>query len=105
MSIASATARSAGASRLHIVLRVAAAVFGGYIFAWGIVAAVTSLLFAADVEFHDAEFVGALAGLLAYLGVFLWALAARGLAAVWLVLVGGGALLAAVASLVQSLLF
>lgn len=104
MSIASATARSAGASRLHVAARVSAAVFGGYLFAWGIVAAVTSLLFAAGVEFHDAEFVGALAGLLAYLGVFLWALAARGLAMVWLVLVGGGVLLTAVGSLVQSLL-
>jgi hypothetical protein len=104
MSIASSPARSAGASPLHIVLRIAAAVFGGYLFAWGVVAAVTSLLFAAGVEFHDAEFVGALAGLLVYLSVFLWALAARGLALVWLVLVGGGALLAAVASLVQSML-
>ena len=91
-------------TRLHIAGRVAAAVLGGYVFAWGVVAAVTSLAFAVGMEFHDAEFVGAVVGLLAYLSVFLWAFAARRLAVVWLVLAGGGALLAGTGSLVQSFL-
>jgi hypothetical protein len=43
-------------------------------------------------------------GLLAYLVVFLWAFVARRLAVVWLVLAGGGALLAGTGSLVQSFL-
>ena len=90
--------------RLHIVARVIAAVFAGYGFAWGVVAATTSLMFAIGMEFHDAEFLGAVSGLLAYLIVFLWAIAARRLLPVWLVLIGGGALLAATGSLVQSLL-
>ena len=90
--------------RLHVAARVGAAVLGGYAFAWGVVAATTSLLFAAGVEFHDAEFLGAVTGLLAYLVAFLWAFAARRLAVAWLVLAGGGALLAGTASLVQSLL-
>ncbi len=67
-------------TRLHIAARVAAAVLGGYAFAWGVVAAVTSLSFAIGMEFHDAEFLGAVVGLLAYLTVFLWAFAARRLA-------------------------
>lgn len=91
-------------TRLHVAARVAAAVLGGYVFAWGVVAAATSLLFAADMEFHDAEFLGAVLGLLAYLVVFLWAFAARRLVVVWLVLAGGGALLAGAGSLVQSFL-
>ena len=91
-------------SRLHIAGRVGAAVLGGYAFAWGMVAAVTAALFAAGVDFHDAEFLGAVVGLLSYLVVFLWAFAARRLAMVWLVLAGGGAVLAGTASLVQSFL-
>jgi len=95
---------SSRVTRLHIAARVAAAVLGGYAFAWGVVAAVTSLAFAIGMEFHDAEFLGAVVGLLAYLVVFLWAFAARRLAMVWLILAGGGALLAGIGSLVQSFL-
>lgn len=102
MSSSSAIAVRSNARRLRIASRIGAAVLGGYAFAWGVVAAVTSLLFAAQVEFHDAEFLGALAGLLTYLVVFLWTFAARRMALVWAVLLGGGALLAAAASLIQS---
>ena len=41
-------------SRLHIVSRTAAAVLGGYVFTWGVIAFATALLFAAGMEFHDA---------------------------------------------------
>lgn len=88
--------------RLQIVQRVLAAVGGGYVFAWGTVALTTSVLFALKLEFHDAEFLGALAGLLAYLVVFLWAIATGRMARLWAVLVGGGVLMAAAASLLQS---
>ena len=43
-------------------------------------------------------------GVLAFLGVFLWAFAARRLRWVWLVTVVGGGALAATGSFVQSLL-
>ena len=89
---------------LRIAMRVGAAVLGGYAFAWGVVAAGTSVLFAAGLEFHDAEFLGAMAGVLAYLVAFLWAIAAHRLTRVWLVFLGGGAVLSAVGSFVQSLL-
>ncbi|BDU16567.1 iron uptake protein [Lysobacter auxotrophicus] len=92
------------APRLRVASRVAAAVLGGYAFAWGVVALTTAVLFALELDFHDAEFAGAVAGLLAYLAVFLWAIAARRLAVVWSVLLAGGALMTGAASLVQSAL-
>jgi hypothetical protein len=91
-------------ARLRMASRVAAAVLGGYAFAWGTVAAVTSLLFAAGMAFHDAEFLAAVAGLLAYLAAFLCTVATRRLALAWLVLPGAGALMTAIGSFVQSLL-
>lgn len=95
---------STTAPQLRIASRVGAAVLGGYAFAWGVVALTTSLLFAAQLDFHDAEFLGAVLGLLVYLVVLLWAIAARRLRVVWTVLLGGGALMTGAASLVQSLL-
>jgi hypothetical protein len=56
------------------------------------------------MAFHDAEFLGAVAGLLAYLAAFLCTVATRRLAMAWLVLPGAGALMTATASFVQSLL-
>ena len=91
-------------SRLHVAGRIAAAIFGGYGFAWGIVAAGASLMFAAGMDFHDAEFLASLLGVLAFLVVFLWTFAARRLWVVWTLLAGGAAVLAATASFVQSLL-
>ena len=92
------------ATRLRVASRIGAAVFGGYAFAWGVVAAGASLWVAAGLDFHDAEFLSSLLGVLAFLVAFLWAFAARRLWVVWTVLAGGGALLAATASFVQSLL-
>ena len=57
----------------HAVLRIAAAVLGGYML-----------------------------GMLLYLSAFLWAFAAPRLSRVWLVFAGGGALMAVLASLLQS---
>jgi hypothetical protein len=83
---------------------VGAATLGGYGFAWGLVAAATSLLCAAGMGFHDAEFLASLLGVLAFLGAFLWAFAARRVWVVWATLAGGGALLAGVGSLLQAAL-
>ncbi|TWT21309.1 iron uptake protein [Luteimonas marina] len=105
MSQASTTfAPSHRAPRLHLVARVTAAVLGGYAFAWGLIATGASLMFAAGMGFHDAEFLASLLGVLAFLVAFLWAIAARRLWLVWTVLLGGGALLAVTGSLVQSAL-
>ena len=88
--------------RVQLGARAAAAVLGGYAFAWGFIAACASLMFAAGMGFHDAEFLASLLGVLAFLVAFLWAFAARRLWVVWAVLAGGGAVLAAAGSLVQS---
>ena len=98
----SAPASQQAHPRLALVARIGAAVLGGYGFAWGLVAAATSLLVTAGMGFHDAEFLSSLLGVLAMLCAFLWAFAARRLWRVWMVLAGGGALLAGTGSLVQA---
>lgn len=103
MSRTFATSDSTQAPRLRLAARVGAAVIGSYAFAWGFIAAAMALLFAAGMEFHDAEFLASALGLLLYLVVFLRAIAGRRHPArAWVLLVGGGALLAALGSLVQS---
>ncbi len=84
--------------------RIAAAILGGYVFTWGLIAFGVALLFAAGMEFHDAESLGYIIGFLVYVTVFLWAFASRNLKRVWLLLVGGGVLMTVSASLMQSLL-
>lgn len=86
---------------LRIALRIAAGMLGGYAFTWGFIALAIGLLFAARMEFHDAEALGYIVGFIVFLVAFLWAFAARSLLRVWLVLAGGGALMAAAAWLVQ----
>lgn len=104
-SVPAATADGHSRShRLQLASRVLAAIVGGYAFAWGLVASGASLMYAAGMGFHDAEFLASLVGLLAFLAAFLWAFAARRGWLVWTVLLGGGALLAGTGSLVQSLL-
>ncbi len=92
------------APRLHVVARVGAAVLGGYGFAWGVVAFGAVAFFAAGMDFHDAEFLAGLIGLLAYLGVFLWAVATPRLGRCWLVLLGAGAAMTVAASALQAVL-
>lgn len=92
---------STPAPRLRLAARICAAVFGGYAFTWGVIAAGAALLFKAGMDFHDAEFLASAVGLLVFLTVFLWTFATRRLVLAWVLLAGGGALLAGVASLVQ----
>lgn len=87
--------------RRQIVSRTAAALLGGYVFAWGFIALGVAALFAAGMPFHDAEHLFSMLALLLYLLVFLWSFAARNMRLVWLVLIGGGGLMAVLASLIQ----
>ena len=86
---------------MNIALRIAAGMLGGYAFTWGFIALVITSLFAARLDFHDAETLATILGFLVFLVVFLWAFAARSVLRVWLVLAGGGALMVGGASLVQ----
>lgn len=87
--------------RMAIALRISTAIFAGYGFTWGFIAAATAGLFALGMAFHDAEHLSAIFGLVIYLCAFLWSFAARSLGRVWAVLVGGGAAMAIAASLLQ----
>jgi hypothetical protein len=88
-------------SRLQVASRIAAGVFGGYAFTWGFVALGVGVLFAAGMPFHDAEALSFIVGFLVFLTMFCWAFAAGSVTRAWLVLAGGGALMAGAASLVQ----
>jgi len=91
-------------SRQQIALHVVAALVANYVFTWGFIALGVAGLFAAGTEFHDAESLASMLGLLVFLTAFLWTFAARSLPRACLVLVGGGALMAGTASLIQALL-
>ncbi len=104
MSSTPALAGQAGTSRLQVASRVAAAVVGGYGFAWGVVALGAVAFFASGMDFHDAEFLAGLIGILAYLCVFLWAVATPRLGRCWLLLLGAGAVMTAAASALQAVL-
>lgn len=95
---------AASASRLLIVLRVAAAVFGGYVFCWGFLALAVAGLYALGMKFHDAEHLGSMLAFLLYLTAFCWAFVTPSLARAWVVLAGGGLAMAAAASLTQHLI-
>lgn len=88
-------------SRLNIVSRIAAGVLGGYAFTWGFIALAIGLLFAARMEFHDAEALGYIVGFIVFLVAFVWAFAVASVKRVWLVLAGGGAVMTGAAWLVQ----
>lgn len=76
---------------LPIVSRVAASLFGGWLFSWGFVTLGIAAAVAAGVPYGDARTLLYLLAFLVFLGVFLWAFAAASVARVWLLLAGGGA--------------
>ncbi|WP_440222422.1 iron uptake protein [Dokdonella sp. MW10] len=98
------TARTATDSRLPLLVRIAAAVFGGYAFAWGLIALAIPSLYGAGMAFHDAEHLASIVAFLVYLTAFCWAFVARSLARVWIVLAGGGAAMAAAGTFAQHLI-
>jgi hypothetical protein len=95
------TTRSPSLRPLPLLSRIAAAVLGGYAFCWGFFALGLAGLYAAGMSFHDAEHLSSILGVLVYLVLFLWTFAARNVGRVWLLLLGGGALMAGLAALAQ----
>ncbi len=87
--------------RAGLVLRIASAILGGWLFTWGFVASGTAALVGLGVEFHDAEQALLMLGLLLFLGLFLWSFAARSAWRVCGVLVGGAVVLNTAAWLLQ----
>lgn len=87
-----------------VVARIAAAVLGGYAFCWGFIALGVAGLFALGMPFHDAEQLASILAFLLYLILFLWAFATPSLLLAWGLLLGGGGLMAGLASVLQQLL-
>lgn len=90
--------------RAALAARILLAVLGGYSFCWGVIALCAAGTFPLGAEFHDGETLGGILALLLYPAAFLWAFAARSLWRIGAVLLGGGALMAGAASLIQSAL-
>lgn len=87
--------------RTRLTLRIGAAVLGGYAFCWGFIALAMAGLYALGMPFQDAEHLSAMLAFLLYAALFCWAFVTRSLVRAWAVLAGGGALMAAAASLLQ----
>lgn len=96
------TSTATPSARFAIVARIAVALLGGYAFCWGFIGFGVSGLYSLGVSFHEAESLSTILALLIYLVVFLWVFAARHLARTAVLLFGGGALMAGIASLLQS---
>ncbi len=86
-----------GPSGLRAVLRVTAAIFAAYGFAWGLASVIARLGVMAGMVATEAATLGNLLALLVLPGVVLWCFAVRRATMGWLVLGGGGALLTGLA--------
>lgn len=96
------TGAAARRDPIALSARILLAVVGGYMFCWGIIALCAAATFPLGAEFHDGETLGSILALLVYPAAFLWTFAARSLWRAGAVLAGGGALMAAAASLIQT---
>lgn len=73
-----------------LVSRIAAAVFGGYVFVWGFTTLLIALALVTGLPYGDAQTTAFLLAFLVFLGAFLWAFSVRRVLVAWLVLGGGG---------------
>lgn len=79
----------------------AAAILGGYFFAYGFTALITFAGFAAGLPFSEAQSLAWMLGGLAYLGALMWGFTLQGPLRIWIVLTGGGASMGAAAWLLS----
>lgn len=83
--------------RLQMVSRVAAGVFGGWAFVWGFATLGIATLLRTGLSYQDAQTLVYLLAFLVYLAAFCWAFAAASATRVWLLLLGGGLTMTALA--------
>jgi hypothetical protein len=88
---------------LQVVSRIAAALVGGYAFSWGFISLSIAALVAVGINYDDAWLGIMMLAFVIFLVLFLWAFAARSLLKVWLVLVGGAAVMITTAALLVAL--
>ena len=77
--------------------RFAAAIIGGYLFAYGFTALATLIGFGMGLAFSEAQVLAWMLGALVYLGAMLWGFVPRTTMTAWGVLAGGGAVMGAAA--------
>ncbi len=77
--------------------RFAAAIIGGYLFAYGFTALATLMGFGLGLPYSEAQVLAWMLGALVYLGAMLWGFVPRTAALAWAVLAGGGAVMGAAA--------
>jgi hypothetical protein len=82
---------------LRTIDRFAAAIIGGFVFAYGFVALATLGGFALGLPFFEAWSLTMMLAIMVYLAALLWGFAARRTAIVWAVLGGGGGAMAVAA--------
>ena len=87
-----------------VASRTGAGVVGGYCFCWGALSLAIALMVAAGAHYHQAEIAGNLLIFPLFVALFLWSFIGRSPVRLWLITVGGGALMALVASLLQQYL-
>lgn len=85
------------AAALRTIDRFAAAILGGFVFAYGFVALATLAGFALGLPFFESWALTMMLSIAVYLAALLWGFAARRTAIVWAVLGGGGVAMAAAA--------
>lgn len=77
--------------------RFAAAILGGYLFAYGFTALATLTGFALGLPYSDSQVLAWMLGAFVYLGAILWGFVPRNVTWAWIVLAGGGAAMGAAA--------
>lgn len=96
-SLGEKSGRHAASRSLLAVNRFAAAIVGGYVFAYGYTALTTLTGFGLGLPLSDAQSLAWMTGALIYLGAILWAFVPRRTAWAWAVLGGGGVAIGAAA--------
>ena len=86
-----------GRKHLSILQHLITALFGGYLFTWGVTTLGVTALVAVGVDFHEAETSLLLLAFLIFLAVFLWAFSVTLLRAA--AVLGGGAVFMTAAAL------
>jgi hypothetical protein len=85
----------------RIVLRIAAALIGGWAFTWGFVSLTITGLVALDWPYTEANTAAMLLAFLVYLVALCWAVAAASLVRVWAILAGGAVVMTAAGWMLQ----
>ena len=83
----------AKAGPMLVASRFAAAIVGGYLFAYGFTALATLIGFGMSLAFSEAQVLAWMLGALVYLGAMLWGFVPRTTITAWGVLAGGGAVM------------